>query len=137
MMLGPLKLWWQQQTDTLQGRAPVGAKRSPQWPTVAADHLADHPTCACCGGRAKLRVHHIQPFYLRPDLELDPANLITLCEAERFGVNCHLLIGHHGNWRKFNPIVTFDAWQWNQRLTRDHHDTLKAFIEWKANHAHL
>ena len=38
-----------------------------------------------------------------PDLELVPSNLITLCEhADK---ECHLIIGHHGNFRNYNANV--------------------------------
>lgn len=115
-VLAPLKLWWLQTTDQWTDRAPVGAKRSPQWHGVQQAHLAANPRCVCCGGTNDLRVHHIEPFHLRPDLELDPQNLITLCESKRFGINCHLLLGHLGNWRRWNPLVKFDAIRWKARL---------------------
>ena len=113
----PVRLWWQVATDRATGKAPAGARRSAQWPHVRDVHLITHNRCACCGGTAKLRVHHIEPFHACPDKELDPNNLITLCEAKRYGVNCHLLIGHLGNWRKFNPLARMDAARWKLKLS--------------------
>lgn len=81
-------------------------RRSPHWPAVRAWKLKHFPTCAACGGAEKLEVHHKMPFHLWPDLELDQDNLITLCESER---QCHLHIGHLGNWSKYNPNVDQDA----------------------------
>jgi predicted HNH restriction endonuclease len=50
-------------------------------------------------------VHHKRPVHLFPELELDPANLITLCEPQ----NCHYLIGHCLSWKAYNPSVEEDA----------------------------
>ena len=81
--------------------------RSPHWDTVRKHHVKNNPTCAACGGNQKLQVHHKQPFHLCPELELEPKNLITLCE---FGdIDCHFNIGHHRNWKSFNPNVEKDA----------------------------
>src|SRR5512135_3581631 len=89
----------------LQGKIPHGMKRSNKWPKVRAAHLAKHPACEVCGGNEKLEVHHKRPFHLHPDLELDPKNLITLCESKHGGVNCHLFVGHLGNFKSFNADV--------------------------------
>lgn len=35
--------------------------------------------------------------------------LITLCERELGGVNCHNLIGHCGDWKDYSPTVDYDA----------------------------
>lgn len=90
--------------DVTQGKAPLSAARSPHWPAARAAWLKLNPTCAACGGRAKLEVHHRQPFHLDPTLELDPTNFITLCEARGF-MNCHLMVGHLGNFKSFNAGV--------------------------------
>lgn len=82
--------------------------RSPQWPAVRKSWLKIHPACAACGTTTNLEVHHIQPFFLRPDLELNPNgdNLITLCETAG---NCHLFVGHLKNWKSYNKNVKEDA----------------------------
>ncbi len=99
-----------------QGKHPLGTARSGHWPTVRKHHLERHPVCEVCGGSAKLEVHHIRPFHLHPDLELSPANLVTLCEANKDGVNCHLLFGHLGNFKSFNVAVLADAAQWSEKI---------------------
>lgn len=66
---------------------------------MRAKHLKDNPTCAGCGATKHLEVHHIRPFHLFPDEELDPHNLMTLCETP--GWECHRIIGHKGNWRDY------------------------------------
>lgn len=99
-----------------QGKHPLSSKRSGKWPGVRKTHLETQPACAVCGGTAKVEVHHKKPFHLHPDLELDPANLITLCEANKGGVNCHLLFGHLGNFKSLNEQVEPDSAQWNQKI---------------------
>jgi 5-methylcytosine-specific restriction endonuclease McrA len=84
-------------------RSLINGKRSSRWSEVRALHIQKHPACAYCGGTKDLEAHHVRPFHLWPELELDPRNLITLCEA--IGHQCHLRIGHLGNWSRFNPFV--------------------------------
>jgi 5-methylcytosine-specific restriction endonuclease McrA len=85
----------------------IANPRSPHWPAVRAAHLRAHPCCAACGGTEDLQVHHIAPFHLHAHLELDPKNLITLCE--KTGHWCHFRIGHVYDWRSWNCFVVEDA----------------------------
>jgi len=101
--------WFGRIKDRIQGKAPKGAKRSSEWPKVRVSHLQRHPKCCICGLKSKTQVHHVIPFHIAPDLELEPSNLMTLCENKKWGINCHLLIGHLGNYRKVNPSITADA----------------------------
>jgi hypothetical protein len=98
--------------DAAKGKHPITAARSGHWPAVRKQHLALHPVCEVCGGTEKLEVHHRRPFHLHPDLELDPSNLVTLCESGKGGVNCHLHFGHLGSYRSFNVDVLLDAAIW-------------------------
>lgn len=82
-------------------------KRSGSWPRVRAEFLKAHPTCAACGRRDRLEVHHVEPFSRSPEKELDPNNLITLCDGP--GAHCHYMIGHLCSWKSFNPDVRADA----------------------------
>jgi len=99
-----------------QARA-CGYARSPQWPAAEAAHLARCPQCACClKPGAPVQVHHIFPFHLcialgRPDLELDPRNLITLCQsrADAPAPDHHLLVGHLESFQSANLTVPQDA----------------------------
>lgn len=85
-----------------------GRERSPEWRRVAREHLLREPRCVVCGYKGRhLQVHHIKPFHLHPHLELDPQNLITLCEAR--GREHHLLIGHLDAWDSYNEHVRADA----------------------------
>lgn len=83
-----------------------GNKRSSKWNTVRAIYLKMEPECVVCGTKKGLHVHHIQPFHLRPDLELDLDNLITLCRKH------HFTFGHLGWWSSWNVAVQEDALHW-------------------------
>lgn len=103
--------------DRIQGKAPKGAKRSSKWSKVRKKFLQDNPLCAVCGSHVKVEVHHIIPFHVAPDLELNPENLITLCEHGRFkSINCHLLVGHFANYQRVNLQCKSDAAFWRGRL---------------------
>lgn len=95
---------------------PHEESRSSHWPAVRKAHLEKHPACEVCGHSGeRVNVHHIRPFHLHPELELEPTNLITLCEDEHF-VNCHLFIGHLGNFSGWNPGVVMDAALFKHKL---------------------
>jgi hypothetical protein len=96
-------------------------KRSSKWDEVRDEVVQSHPTCAACGSTKKLQVHHIEPFHLHPELELDVKNLIVLC----MDVNeCHLEIGHGGSFRCYNPRVVAQA----QRYLMEKSDIVKKSI---------
>ncbi len=106
-------------------------QRSPEWPTVAHAHLALEPGCMVCGHRGQgLQVHHIKPFHLYPELELDPSNLITLCEIR--GRDHHLLIGHLDNWESYNPQVRVDV----KKYHKENANTIRANPAWQKEEQH-
>lgn len=102
--------------DLSVGKTPEGHKRSSKWPTVRKHHIQNNPECALCGGKKKLNVHHIKPFHLHPELELEPTNLITLCEDKGDGVYCHLFFGHLGSYHSINENLIDDIKVWRERL---------------------
>ena len=90
-----------------------GEKRSPKWEAVRKEFLEKNPTCAVTGFSAKdkgvaLEIHHKKPFHLHPELELDPNNLITLARKCPWG-NIHIMYGHLGSFKSFNPNIEEDA----------------------------
>ena len=105
-------------SDVLAGKASLGEVRSGKWPGVRATHLKANPTCAVCDGTTKLEVHHIMPFHLDPTKELDPTNLLTLCESSENGINCHLAFGHVGNYQCVNKTSKQDAKVWNAKFKK-------------------
>lgn len=83
----------------------IGASRSNQWRKIRNQHIASFPYCALCGAETRLlkplEVHHIRPFHLHPELELDTNNLVVLCR------NCHYQAGHLGiSWSYENTNLT-------------------------------
>ena len=102
-----------------RGTVP-SAKRSGKWPKVMKDHLAKHPACAVCGATGKVNVHHQAPYHLFPEQELDPDNLITLCIEPH---DCHLLHGHLGDFKGYNPTIKADA-----EVFRFKRETMKAIL---------
>lgn len=85
---------------------PYDCRRLPQFKPVREEFLRGK-TCAACGTHKALTVHHIKPVYQFPELELDPDNLICLCEFP--ARNCHYRIGHSLDWHCYNPNVVEDA----------------------------
>lgn len=79
-----------------------GESRSSLWSKIRDEFVTDHPVCAACNTKTSLNVHHIIPFAVRPDLELDKSNLITLCREH------HFKIGHDpdGPWKPAKPAWT-------------------------------
>lgn len=92
------------------------SSRSPLWNRVRNSHIKRQGKCQLCGGTDDLEVHHIVPFHIDPDKELDPNNLITLCGSGKGGVNCHLFFGHLGNWKKCNTTVVIDCLEWSKKI---------------------
>lgn len=88
------------------------ATRSSRWSSVRKNHIENNPTCAACGNTKKLEVHHIEPVHVNPDRELDPSNLITLCDSP-----CHIVFGHLMNYKSYNPDVAQDCQKYLERIT--------------------
>ena len=98
----------------LRGLDRLGGRRSPQWFSLRKWFL-EGKICAVCGKTDRLEAHHIEPFHINPSRELDPKNLIALCEGMK-SVNCHLWFGHLGDYRGCNPDVVSDASVWNKKM---------------------
>lgn len=95
-------------------RAKPKVKRSNKWPALRKQWLKDHPCCAVCNSRKRCVPHHKLPVHKYPSLELEPNNLVTLCEGD--GVNCHFLFGHLGDWRSWNFQIVDDVDLWRKKL---------------------
>lgn len=81
----------------------AGQPRSSGWAGVRAKHLKIQKACQACGATGQLEVHHVVPFHIQPELELEPGNLLTLCN------DCHLTWGHLRNWQSWNDHVRQDV----------------------------
>ena len=112
----------------------VGLKRSEKWPEVERTFRESHSTCAACDSTV-VQVHHVLPFHFaillgRPDLELDPNNLITLCEKEKGeeAQDHHLLLGHLDDFQSYNKDVRASAVIFHEQDEA----TIKADAGWQA-----
>lgn len=82
----------------------VGSQpRSPRWPAVMKDFLRGK-ACSVCGATKGLTAHHVVPFHVDPTRELDPANLLAVCDHAP-NATCHLEVAHLGDWRRWNPEI--------------------------------
>lgn len=101
-------------------------ERSGEWGRIQDEHLLREPACRACGYKGKkVQVHHIKPFHLHPDLELEPDNLITLCQAR--GKYHHMLLGHLNYWSSYNADIEEDIKLFYGMSSKQ----IKANIEWK------
>jgi 5-methylcytosine-specific restriction endonuclease McrA len=87
------------------------AVRSNRWPALRKQHIEKQPCCMACGSCKKPEVHHIVPVHLNPDLELDPENLITLCDKY-----CHFIFGHLMDYKSWNVDVVDDSAEYLQKI---------------------
>lgn len=92
-----------------------GKARSPKWAAFRKKFLQGK-VCNLCGGTKKLEAHHIQPFHLHPELELQTSNLLPLCESGHDGANHHLLFGHLGDFKSINVKSVTDSKLWNGKI---------------------
>lgn len=108
----------------------TGIARSPAWNKVERAFRATHPKCAACDETANVDIHHKFPFHYviacgRPDLELDPRNLVTLCTKP--GCQHHLLLGHLDDWESYNPAVISFIKRYASKASAD----IRAAAAWK------
>ena len=111
-----------------------GIERSKHWPEAEKAFRAQHPHCQSCPETGHLNVHHKYPFHYvvgceRPDLELDPRNLMTLCvdpDQEH-----HLLLGHLDDFESFNPNVEVFAQTYAGKSAAQ----IKSDAAWQLAHA--
>jgi 5-methylcytosine-specific restriction endonuclease McrA len=90
-----------------------GQPRSSRWPKARAEAIRRQPFCIACGRSKSLEVHHIRPFSLAPDLELEQSNLTVLC-----GDPCHLVHGHLMDFKRHNAAVVDDCRRYRDALDR-------------------
>lgn len=86
---------------------PSFGARSPKWSKFRDKCVKEHPFCAACNGTKELQAHHIKPFHIYPELELEKKNIIILCMAPSH--YCHFVLGHAFRWDDWNPKVELSA----------------------------
>lgn len=106
----------------------TSTKRSGKWPTIEKHFREAHPTCAACGSKDNLNIHHIIPFHIDRSLELDFNNLITLCMGKK---ECHLRLGHAGSFKSYNLYIVRDAAEALNHPNKFEQIVKKAFIHKK------
>lgn len=79
--------------------------RSSDWVNIRKQHIKQHPFCIACNSIRNLEVHHVKPYQIHPELELEPSNLVTLCKTH------HLVFGHLTDYHSWNENVIEDC-QW-------------------------
>ena len=85
--------------------------RSGKWSEVRKKHLSENGKCYGCESVKDLEVHHLKPFHLFPELELDPSNLVTVCK------HCHLVTAHLKDYKLYNVDCLKDLYNFrNKRL---------------------
>lgn len=88
--------------DKIQGR-------SSKWRRTREIHLYANGCCIACNTKEKLEVHHIIPFAVDKELELDHSNLVTLCST------CHLVFGHLRDYETYNHNVLTDCMSFSEK----------------------
>lgn len=86
--------------------------RSTEWKEVRKLHLKYQNECQACGKNSSIEVHHIIPVHIDRTLELEPSNLLTLCDR------CHLVFGHLCDYRSWNPKVVEDSKEYMQKIKK-------------------
>lgn len=98
-----------------EAKRTIGRGRSSHWPAVEKAFRKVHPQCVCCIVKSvtHIQIHHRFAFHYcvalgRPDLELDPRNLITACEWKSPSPNHHLLVCHLDDFKSSNLEAASD-----------------------------
>ena len=79
------------------GDRTLGAIRSSEWPAFRKANIKKE--CEFCGSKWFLNLHHILPFHIHPELELDEKNVVTLCKKH------HFELGHFFSWYSWNEDI--------------------------------
>ena|SRR3990167_10369880 len=100
-MIEFIKNWW---IDKWRGNL-LGGVRSPRWSQVRKTNIKKE--CECCGKKGTLfkpcELHHILPFHISPENELNPENFLTVCR------DCHYLLCHLRDWKSWNKDIKKNA----------------------------
>ena len=77
----------------------LGPRDTAAYKKAMAQYLFEHPTCQFCGKPGgKVEVHHTVPVSADPSRAADMSNMVTLHRKPQ----CHLVVGHVGNFRDYN-----------------------------------
>lgn len=80
----------------------MGPRDTAAYKKAMAGYLAAHPVCQFCGkAGGKVEVHHVIPVSVDPTKAADVTNMVTLHRKP----DCHMVVGHLGNFRDYNSNV--------------------------------
>ena len=88
-----------ERVDAQVTNALWSSPRSGRWRALRNEMVREHPRCFVCGAPTTV-IHHLRPFGVDHDGELNRMNLIWYCDR------CHLFVGH---------LCCFRAWNTNCR----------------------
>ena len=98
----------------------AGSKRNSGWHKASEAYIREVGQCEFCGAKlgeegVELEVHHVEPFHVRPDLEMEKSNWAVLCRKPH---DCHRLVGHFRNFSLWNPLLRpfLEIWKFVLRL---------------------
>jgi len=77
-----------------------GQARHSGWNDFRRTYIKDR--CEVCGSKYFRELHHVIPFTVRPDMELFPSNVVTLCRKH------HFEWGHLFSFKSYN--VDINRW---------------------------
>ena len=97
-------------SDVIQRKTKWNRRRSRHWRSTRKHFIKENPKCEVCGAKRGLEVHHILPFHIAPERELDFANLATLCKT------CHLFVGHLRSYNHYNKEFWLDVSTWKEKI---------------------
>ena len=90
-----------------------GVPRSPKFAKLAKEFIKEKGgKCEATGVSFDLEVHHILPYHLYPEKELDKNNFIVLTHW------IHFFLAHLGRWASHNEKIVEHA-KWLRELIRN------------------
>ena len=95
-MLDFFKFWLRNDSISI-----LGVRNTIAYRRAMKEYASLHPNCAFCGRSKDVDVHHKVPVSYAPELAADQSNMITLCRKPQ----CHLVVGHLGNFKNYNERV--------------------------------
>ena len=97
-MFDHIRFLWRNRGATLR----LGPRDTAAYKRAMAAYLAVHPVCQFCGKPGgKVEVHHVIPVSVDPTKAADVTNMVTLHRKP----DCHMVVGHLGNFRDYNSNV--------------------------------
>ena len=88
----------------------LGAERSPKWKQFCKDMEKMWGNRCLVTDSEIIQWHHVLPFHLFPESELDPQNVRPLRP------DVHFLLAHLGKWASYNENILRDIEIWKAKI---------------------